>query len=237
MADIRVVAFDGDDTLWRSQDFYDDAQREYESILSRYIDTADRNVLQSLYACESRNIALFGYGVKGMTLSMLEAAIQMTEQRIAVDDIERILEMGKRLLKHPVELLPGIMQAVSDISELVQVVLITKGDLFHQEYKVGVSGLSHLFRRIEILSEKDQKTYVRLFDEFEITPEQFLMIGNSMRSDIAPVLALGGWAVYMPYHTTWEHEVHAEPIIETDRLREVKSADQLIQAVTSILQA
>ncbi|MDR7192356.1 HAD family hydrolase [Luteimonas terrae] len=210
MTAIRMIGFDADDTLWRSQDYFDDAQAEFERIVGRYVDLADVRVLDALYAVETANIAVFGYGVKGMTLSMIESATQITGGRIAALDLHRIVEMAKGLLRHPVELLPGIRTAVEAIATDFEVVLITKGDLFHQEAKVRDSGLSDLFRRIEIVSEKDPPTYARLLSEFDIDAGQFLMIGNSLRSDIAPVLALGGWGVHMPYRTTWAHETEAE---------------------------
>ncbi len=131
-------------------------------------------------------------------------------ERIAANDLQRIVELGKALLQHPVELLPGIRDAVARIATMYPVVLITKGDLFHQEAKVRQSGLSDLFPRIEIVSEKDATTYARVLDEFSVDARGFVMIGNSLRSDIAPVLALGGWGVHMPYHVTWAHELDVE---------------------------
>jgi putative hydrolase of the HAD superfamily len=201
---IRLVGFDGDDTLWRSQDYFDAAQLEFERIVGAYVDLVDCH--ERLYAVENGNLALFGYGVKGMVLSMIEAAVEITEARIEARDLQRIVALGKELLQHPVELLPGIREAVATIAQDFDIVLITKGDLFHQEAKVRQSGLAGLFRRIEIVSEKDAATYRRLLAEFQLAPMQFAMIGNSLRSDIAPVLQLGGWGVHMPYHTTWVHD-------------------------------
>ena len=206
--DIRLVGFDGDDTLWRSEDYYRAAQQAFERILAAYVDLDDMH--ERLYAVEKRNLALFGYGAKGMVLSMLEAAIALTDARIAAADVQRIVELGKALLRHPVELLPGVREAVAQIAREHDVVLITKGDLFHQEAKVRESGLADLFPRIEIVSEKDAATYTRVLAEFGLAPAQFVMIGNSLRSDIVPVVELGGWGVHMPYHVTWAHETEAE---------------------------
>ncbi|TWI01882.1 putative hydrolase of the HAD superfamily [Luteimonas cucumeris] len=231
---IRLVGFDGDDTLWRSQDYFDAAQVEFEGIVGGYADLGDVRVHEHLYQVEKRNLALFGYGVKGMALSMIEAALQITGQRMSGADVQRIVALAKSLLQHPVELLPGIREAVERIAAERDVVLITKGDLFHQEAKVRQSGLAHVFRRIEIVSEKDADTYTRLFGEFELAPAQFLMIGNSLRSDIAPVLALGGWGVHMPYHTTWAHESEAEIRAGQARMRSVDSADELPTAVREL---
>ena len=204
---IRLVGFDGDDTLWRSEDYYRAAQAAFEAILAGYVDFDDLH--DRLFTIERRNLALFGYGAKGMTLSMVEAAITITGGRISAADIHAIVELGKTILRHPVDLLPGIREAVADISRDYQVVLITKGDLFHQEAKVRASGLAALFPRIEIVSEKDTATYARVLSEFGLAPAQFAMVGNSLRSDIVPVLELGGWGVHMPYHVTWAHEADA----------------------------
>ena len=160
-----------------------------------------------MLATERRNLKLFGYGAKGMTLSMVETAIAITEGRISVAEIHQLVEIGKRVLQHPVELLPGIREAIEEVSRHHDVVLITKGDLFHQEKKVAQSGLADLFRRIEIVSEKDADTYLRVLSEFDLQPEQFAMVGNSLRSDVEPVVRLGGWGVHLPYHVTWAHEL------------------------------
>lgn len=233
-ADIRLVGFDGDDTLWRSQDYFDDAQAQFERIVGAYADLADTPVHDHLYAVETRNLGLFGYGVKGMALSMIEAAVQITDARISAADLHRIVGLGKTLLQHPVELLPGIADAVAAIAADFQIVLITKGDLFHQEAKVRQSGLADQFRRIEIVSEKDAQTYARVLDEFGLQASQFLMIGNSLRSDIVPVLQLGGHGIHMPYHLTWAHEAQAELAVDERRWRRVEAPDGLPAAVQAI---
>ena len=234
---IRMVAFDGDDTLWRSQDYFDNAQARFEEIVGAYVDLADARVAERLYAFEKANLAWFGYGVKGMALSMIEAAVEITGHRVGADDVQRIVGLAKQLLRHPVELLPGIRDAVADVAAHHDVVLITKGDLFHQEAKVRDSGLADLFRRIEVVSEKDPATYARLLDEFEIGAGQFVMVGNSLRSDIAPVLSLGGWGVHMPYHTTWSHEREASIDAGGPRMRSVDSPVELPRAVAAIAAA
>ncbi len=207
---LKMVGFDGDDTLWRSEDYYRAANVEFAAIVGAYVDLDDAEVHARMLATERRNLALFGYGAKGMTLSMVEAAIELTDRRISAADIERIMALGKRVLQHPVVLLPGIRQAVATVAARYPVVLITKGDLFHQERKVAESSLSGQFRRIEIVSEKNPATYRRLLDEFDLAAHEFAMVGNSLRSDIAPVVRLGGWGVHMPYHVTWAHELEAE---------------------------
>ena len=230
---IRLVGFDADDTLWRSEDYYRAAQAGLESILAGYVALDD--LAERLYAVEKRNLALFGYGAKGMTLSMIEAAIAITDARISASDLHRVVELGKTILRHPVELLPGIREAVAEIADAYEVVLITKGDLFHQEAKVRESGLAALFPRIEIVSEKDTATYARVLAEFGLPPAQFAMVGNSLRSDIVPVLALGGWGVHMPYHVTWAHEADAAPdAAHAARLRRVDAPRDLPAAVRAL---
>ncbi|HEU4589668.1 MAG TPA: HAD family hydrolase [Steroidobacteraceae bacterium] len=204
---IKMIGFDGDDTLWHSEGYYQAASAAFADIVGRYVDLGDRGVHDDMLATERRNLALFGYGAKGMTLSMVETAIAVTDGRISAKDIHRLVEIGKGVLRHPVELLPGIRAAVEAVGREFPLVLITKGDLFHQEQKVEQSGLSDLFRRIEIVSEKHERTYRRLFEEFAVAPHQFLMVGNSLRSDIEPVVRLGGWGVHVPYHVTWSHEL------------------------------
>jgi putative hydrolase of the HAD superfamily len=204
---LKLIGFDGDDTLWRSEDYYRRANDEFAVIVGRHVDLGDSHVHETMLATERRNLKLFGYGAKGMTLSMVETAIAITEARISVDEIHQLVEIGKRVLQHPVELLPGIREAVEEVAKHYAVVLITKGDLFHQEKKVAQSGLADLFRRIEIVSEKDAATYLRVLSEFDLKPEQFAMVGNSLRSDIEPVVRLGGWGVHLPYHVTWAHEL------------------------------
>ena len=231
--DLQLIGFDGDDTLWRSEDYFRAAQLQFERIVGAYVDLDD--AYDRLYAVEKRNIALFGYGAKGMTLSMIEAAVAITDARISAQDLHRIVELGKALLRHPVELLPGIREAVEEIARARPVVLITKGDLFHQETKVRESGLSDLFRRIEIVSEKDTATYARLLAEFGLAPAQFAMIGNSLRSDIVPVLELGGCGVHMPYHVTWTHETQTTLPAALERLRSVGQPSELPAAVRSLV--
>ncbi|MDE2407714.1 MAG: HAD family hydrolase [Xanthomonadaceae bacterium] len=229
---IALVGFDADDTLWRSQDYFDEAQQRFEQIIARYVDLEDAG--KRLYAYESRNIAFFGYGVKGMALSMIEAAVDITGASIRAADIGRIVQLAKELLQHPVEVLPGVRAAVEAVAARHPVVLITKGDLFHQEAKVRESGLSDLFRRIEIVSEKDPATYARLFEEFGVAAQRFLMVGNSLRSDIAPVLALGGWGVHVPYHTTWAHEAEAVVAQGGERMRSIAAIAELPQALQAL---
>ena len=236
MADIRLVGFDGDDTLWRSEDYYRSAEKRYEEIVGRYIDLHDAGTLRHLLEVERRNLKVFGYGAKGMVLSMIEAAIELTDGRIAARDLHQVIEIGRETLQHPVELIDGIREAVAAIAADWPVVLITKGDLFHQEQKIAASGLADLFPRIEIVSEKDPPTYARVLAEFGIDATQFVMVGNSLRSDIEPVVRLGGWGVHMPYPLTWAHEAEHGLAQAHPRVLAVEQAAQLPGAVRRIVE-
>jgi putative hydrolase of the HAD superfamily len=231
---LQLIGFDGDDTLWRSEDYYRLANEEFAAIVGQYVDLADSQVHDSMLATERRNLQLFGYGAKGMALSMVETAIAVTDGRIGAADIHRLIELGKTVLQHPVELLPGIREAVEAVAKDYQVVLITKGDLFHQEKKVAQSGLADLFRRIEIVSEKDAATYRRVLGEFGLPPERFAMVGNSLRSDIEPVLRLGGWGVHMPYHVTWAHELENGLGDHEERMLAVEDAGAIPEAIARL---
>ncbi len=201
-----LVGFDADDTLWRSEDYFQHAHQEFERIVGAYVDLADARVHERLLDTERRNIGVFGYGAKGMTLSMIETAIVLTEERISAADLHRLVALGKDILAHPVELLPGVRAAVEAVAATHRVVLITKGDLFHQEAKIAASGMAALFTRVEIVSEKHEAAYARVLSECEVAPERFAMVGNSLRSDIEPVVRLGGWGVHVPYRVTWALE-------------------------------
>jgi len=231
---IELVGFDGDDTLWHSEGYYQAVHAEFERVLGKYLDLADARVHERLLAMERENLHLFGYGAKGMTLSMLETAFALTSERISASDLHHLLQLGKDTLRHPVELLDGIREAVVEVAKECPVVLITKGDLFHQEAKVAASGLGELFHRIEIVSEKDESAYRRVLAEFSVEPPAFLMVGNSLRSDIEPVLELGGWGLHMPYHVTWAHEASHGVDPGHPRLLRVDAPAQIPGALRSL---
>ena len=231
---LQLIGFDGDDTLWHSEGYYRQANEAFAAIVGRYVDLGDQHVHEAMLATEQRNLQLFGYGAKGMALSMVETAIAVSDSRISAADIHRLVELGKRVLQHPVELLPGIREAVEAVAAKHEIVLITKGDLFHQEKKVAESGLAGLFRRIEIVSEKNAATYLRVLAEFNLKPEQFAMVGNSLRSDIEPVLGLGGWGVHMPYRVTWVHELENGLAGTEERMLTVESPVAIPAAVARL---
>ncbi|AMJ58007.1 MULTISPECIES: HAD family hydrolase [Stenotrophomonas] len=231
---IGLVGFDGDDTLWKSEDYYQKAEHEFGLILSNYIDLHDAGTAQHLLKVQRRNLAVFGYGAKGMTLSMLEAAIELTNETISAHDLRQIVEIGRRTLEHPVDVIDGVRDAVAAIAAEFPVVLITKGDLFHQEQKIERSGLLDLFPRIEIVSEKDPGTYAKVLAEFNMPAERFVMVGNSLRSDIEPVLGLGGWGIHTPYAMTWAHEAEHGVSADEPRLHHADTAHQWPEAVRAV---
>lgn len=231
---IELIGFDGDDTLWHSEGYYQSAQAEFEKVLAAYVDVHDARLHDRLLTVQKANLKVFGYGARSMMISMIEAAIAITDERISARDVHRLVGIGKDVLAHPVELLPGIRAAVEAIAAEHRLVLITKGDLFHQEAKVRASGLDDLFHRIEIVSEKDNPTYARVLAEFDLIPAQFLMVGNSLRSDIEPVIRLGGWGIHMPYAVTWAHELENGLDASEPRMRSVVDASELPQAVRTI---
>jgi putative hydrolase of the HAD superfamily len=206
---IDTIAFDGDDTLWHNERVFTMTQERFRALLEGIEPGAE--IDSRLFATERRNLAVFGYGIKGFTLSMIETAVEVTDGRIGGADIARILEFGKAMLAHPVELLTGAEEAVRWVRERYQLMLVTKGDLFDQESKIARSGLADLFQRIEIVSEKDEATYRRILMASGVDAGAFMMVGNSVRSDVLPVVALGGNAVHVPYHVTWAHEVADPP--------------------------
>jgi putative hydrolase of the HAD superfamily len=202
-----VIGFDGDDTLWHNEQLFADTQHQLRELLGHYADmtTIDAKLLE----VERRNLAIFGYGVKGFVLSMIETAIEISDARVSARDIHQIVMMGKALLEHPIELLDGVGDVVDELSNRHRLILVTKGDLMHQESKIAASGLADYFWQIEIVSEKDPSTYQRLLDRHAVASADFVMIGNSVASDVLPVLAIGGRAVHVPYHITWALEVAA----------------------------
>jgi putative hydrolase of the HAD superfamily len=197
-----VVGLDGDDTLWHNERVFAEAEERVHALVAPWVGgvSVDRHLLDT----ERRNLPMFGYGVKSFTLSMIETAIALSDGRVPAGVIAEIIDAGKQMLAHPVELLDGVAEALPELAASYRVVLITKGDLFHQESKVARSGLLPYLDAVEIVSEKDETTFSRVLRRLGIAPAEFVMVGDSMRSDIAPVLALGGRAVHIPGYRVWE---------------------------------
>jgi putative hydrolase of the HAD superfamily len=229
---IKIIGFDADDTLWHNESIFDRAQQRYRELLAKYHPAAE--VDRVLYQTEMRNLPLYGYGVKGFVLSASETAIELTQGAISAQEIREIFALGQEMLAHPVELLPGVAEIVPALARDYRLLLITKGDLHHQERKIAESGLTAHFSAIEILSEKDGATYERVLRRHGIAPDEFVMIGNSLKSDILPVLALGGAGVQVPYHLTWQHE-HVEAVPhDQPRFRRVERLAELLPLLRTL---
>ena len=221
---VDVVGVDGDDTLWRCQDAFDEAEVRLAELLAPWApaDVVDR----TLNGLARENLRLYGFGVKAWTLNVVQTALEVSDGRVENRVIEQALELGRALLDGPVEVLPGAAAAVDALARTHRLVLVTKGDLVDQRRKLSLSGLADRFVHVEIVPAKDEAAYAELLRVLECPPERFLMVGNSEVSDIVPVLALGGWTVHVPYRTTWVHERVAEPVV-SDRCAQVESLSEV----------
>ncbi|MBG7603606.1 MAG: HAD family hydrolase [Actinobacteria bacterium] len=214
--DFDVVAFDADDTLWRCEDSFRHAESRFVELVGPHVPRGV-DVDAALRAVEKADVPVSGYGVKAFTLSMARAAIDVTEGAIPSAVVGDLLDVGRSMLLESVHLLPHVSEVLAEVAANIRIVLITKGDLVHQTRKVTTSGIEHHFSDIEILLEKDSAAYDKIIKRLDVAPERFLMIGNSVRSDVLPVMALGGHAVHIPYHLTWELERvdhHDEDVVE-----------------------
>ncbi|MCH6255144.1 HAD family hydrolase [Puniceicoccaceae bacterium K14] len=222
---ITTIGLDADDTLWHNENIFETHHKIFCDILSDYHDT--KTVEKQLFDIEMKNLNLYGYGIKSFTLSSIETAIKLTEGKIDVDEIKRIIERCKEMLDHPVELLGHVPSIVQQLSESYRLILITKGDLRDQERKIARSGLAQCFEATEIVSEKTSSSYARILQRHSIDPKQFLMVGNSLKSDILPVLDLGGYGVHIPYATTWIHERVDSPPAPNSFFHQLDSIEEL----------
>jgi len=204
MKNLKVIAFDADDTLWVNEPNYQETERKFCQLLEDYL--PHHFASRELLAIEIQNVPHYGYGVKSFILSMIETAIKISDKTIGVEAIEKIIEFGKEQLHKPIILIDGVVDVLKALNGKYKLVMATKGDLLDQEKKLVKSGLEKHFHHIEIVSEKNELEYRKLVRHLDIAPEEFLMIGNSLKSDILPVLHIGGHAFHVPYHTTWEFE-------------------------------
>jgi putative hydrolase of the HAD superfamily len=223
---IRVVAFDADDTLWLNEPLFQQTQEKCRAVIQHYVDSAELD--KRLYETERRNLKLFGYGVKGFILSMIETVIELSGGRISGKDIRHLIDLGKEMISRPIELLDGVEETVTALSGQYDLMIVTKGELFHQESKIARSGLAEYFKHIEIVSEKDENTYLQILNRHRIPAGEFLMIGNSLKSDIEPVCRIGGRAVHIPFHVTWTHEQVEQRRLDGIEYVEIENLKQLI---------
>lgn len=232
---ITTVGFDADDTLWHNERFFRVTQNRFAELLMDHTpeDMGAEALDRKLLDAEKRNLGTYGYGVKGFTLSMIETAIDVTDGRVPAHVIKELLEAGQMMLSFPIELLPSAREAVEAVAEDHRVVLITKGDLLDQERKLAQSGLGELFDAVEVVSEKTPAVYAEIFARHGTGAEQALMAGNSMRSDVVPVIEAGGHGVYVPHGLVWEVE-HAEAPAHSPRFHEIEDLGTLPQLLRSI---
>ena len=200
----KIIAFDADDTLFVNEPYFQEVEQKFCVLMQDYL--SHQGLSQELFKTEIANLPLYGYGIKGYILSMIEAAMTISNQTISLEIIAKIIAYGKELLEKPIELLDGVEETLKQLQGKYKLVVATKGDLKDQQSKLHRSGLGHYFHHIEVMADKQEVNYEKLLKRLEIQPQEFLMIGNSLKSDVLPVLAIGGFAVHIPFHTTWEHE-------------------------------
>lgn len=214
MTGISVIAFDADDTLWVNEPYFQEVEQKFCALLEDYLPA--HAVSKELYAVEMQNLPLYGYGIKAFMLSMIETVLKVTNNTANPEILHKAIQYGQEMLNKPIELLDGVEETLRTLKGKYKLVVATKGDLLDQERKLKKSGLEHYFHHIEIMSDKKESDYLKLLRHLDCRPDEFLMIGNSLKSDVLPVLAIGGHGAHVPYHTTWEHEKIAHTIEHPD---------------------
>ena len=222
---VKVIAFDADDTLWVNETYFRDVEHKFAQLLSAY--ETENTIDQELFKMEMKNLSTYGYGIKGFMLSMVESAIELSNGKISNKVLSEIIELGKEMISMPVELLDGIEEVLEQLSKKYRLLVLTKGDLLDQERKLEKSGLTKYFHHVEVMSDKKEKNYKDLLDHLQINVNEFLMIGNSLKSDVLPIINIGGKAIHVPFHTTWQHET-VSPHEETDEYNVVKSVVEVL---------
>ena len=231
MSKLDLIAFDADDTLWHNLIHFDAAQKQFGQMFSNYLPEA--RAIATLERTESYNIKTYGFGVKSFTLSMIESAIKISDGKVDAHTITKLIEVGRDMLDHDIELLPHVEDTLKALHGNYKLLLITKGDLHHQERKVLASGLAHYFEGVEIVSDKKPETYHRIAKRHASTTTQMLMAGNSIRSDVLPMIAAGGIGVYVPFEMVWDHE-HEDVPADTERFYEVKDLTGVVDLVREL---
>ena len=201
---LKVIAFDADDTLFVNEPYFQETEQKFCALMANYL--SHHSLSQELFKTEIDNLNLYGYGIKGYTLSMIEAAMKISDNTLSIEVIAKIIELGKELLQRPIELLDGVEETLKALQGKYKLIVATKGDFKDQQRKLHDSGLGPYFHHIEVMADKQEVNYEKLLKRLEIEPNEFFMIGNSLKSDVLPVLSIGGHAVHIPFHVTWEHE-------------------------------
>ena len=224
---ISVIGFDADDTLWVNETYFRETEERFAELLEGY--ETKNKIDQELFKMEMKNLELYGYGIKGFMLSMIESALDLSNNTISQQTISNILNLGKDMINHPVELLDGVEEVLQALSGKYRLIVLTKGDLLDQERKLEKSGLSQYFHHVEVLSDKKEDNYKNLLEHLEIPTDSFLMIGNSLKSDVIPILNIGAKAVHVPFHTTWAHELVSEEEERTNNHLKLNSIKEVLK--------
>ena len=224
---IKVIGFDADDTLWVNETYFRDAEVQFAKLLNQF--ETENKIDQELFKMEMKNLPVYGYGVKGFVLSMVEMALELSNNTVSNQTISKILDIGKEMINQEVELLDGVEEVLKQLSQKYKLIVATKGDLLDQERKLEKSGLLDYFHHIEVLSDKKEANYSKLLNHLEIKPSEFLMVGNSLKSDILPLINIKASAVHVPFHTTWLHEQVNVNQEESKQYKTIKSLKDLLK--------
>lgn len=225
---VDVIGFDADDTLWVNEPYFKKAEKEYLELM--HVFGVPEVISAKLHQTNVANLGFYGYGSRSFTLSLIETAIQLSDGHVSSSQIAGILDIGKRLLTRPIDLLDGVLPVLENLHGRYRLIVATKGDLLEQEQKLKKSSLERFFHHIEIMSDKNKADYEKLFRHLDISPEKFLMIGNSLKSDILPVLELGGFGIHVPYHTVWVHD-HLEQEVDNPKFLRVESIHEILNTL------
>jgi putative hydrolase of the HAD superfamily len=228
-SDVKIIGFDADDTLWVNETYFREAETEFCNLMSEY-ETPNKTD-QELFKMEMKNLPIYGYGVKAFVLSMVEMALEISNGNVSQKKIQAILNIGKVMLEKPVELLEGVDEVLKALSKKYRIILATKGDLLDQERKLEKSGLTEYFHHIEVMSDKKEGNYIKLLKHLDIEPSEFLMVGNSLKSDILPLVQLKAHAVHIPFHTTWAHEQVTEKETNGKNYKSISSLRELLTLI------
>ena len=228
---LTTIGFDADDTLWQNEQFFRMTEKRFAALLAGHGDHA--HIAARLLEAERRNLAIYGFGIKGFTLSMIETALDITRGEVPGSVVAEILAAGREMLSHPIEPLPHARETVEKLAGSYRLVLITKGDLFDQERKLAQSGMGDLFDAIEIVSDKSAVTYARIFSRHGDGPDKSMMVGNSLKSDVVPAIEAGGWGIHVPHELTWAIE-HAEAPVAAPRFRQIADLGELPALIEAI---
>ena len=226
---IKVIAFDADDTLWVNEIYFRNAEKEFTKLLSVY--ETENKINQELFKKEITNLKIYGYGIKGFVLSMIECALELSNYQIKPKVVEKILDIGKSMLEAPIDLLEGVEEVLSELQSKYKLILATKGDLLDQEKKLQKSGLLKYFHHVEVMSDKTPEDYKKLLHHLNIEPSELLMIGNSLKSDVLPLVKIGAAAIHIPFHTTWVHETVSKEEESLEAYITIKDIKQVLDVL------